>query len=88
MRSRRRDGRRRAANGTALVELGLSAGDRVRFRRREGGRWRQGTVSGMHKDGSVAMHDEDSRARAISRPTAKTGASDRRNSAFAQVDGF
>jgi hypothetical protein len=49
-----------------LAKLGLSAGDRVRFRRRDGGRWREGVVSGIHKDGSVALHDEDGRARAIS----------------------
>ncbi|HEV2810156.1 MAG TPA: tudor domain-containing protein [Acidimicrobiales bacterium] len=62
---RRRDGQQRGGNSTALAKLGLSAGDRVRFRRRDGGRWREGVVSGIHKDGSVALHDEDGRARAI-----------------------
>jgi hypothetical protein len=49
-----------------MAKLGLAAGDRVRFRRREGGRWREGVVSGIHKDGSIALHDGDGRARAIS----------------------
>ncbi|HEV2809943.1 MAG TPA: hypothetical protein VGV93_06060 [Acidimicrobiales bacterium] len=62
----RRDEQRRGEGSAALAKLGLSAGDRVRFRRREGGRWREGVVSGMHKDGSVALHDDDGRARAIS----------------------
>ena len=62
----RRDGRRRAKSHAALAELGVAVGDRVRFRRRERGRWREGVVSGVHKDGSIALHDEDGRARALS----------------------
>jgi hypothetical protein len=51
---------------TGLAELGLAAGDRVRFRRRAGGRWHQGVVAGRHRDGSVALHEDgDGRARAI-----------------------
>lgn len=65
MRQPRRDGRKRADAGAVLARLGLSPGDRVRFRRRERDRWREGVVSGMHKDGSIALHDEDGRARAV-----------------------
>ena len=65
MRRLGRDGARRAENGSALARLGLCPGDRVRFRRRERGQWQEGVVSGMHRDGSVALHDEDGRARAL-----------------------
>ena len=61
----RRDEQRRREGTAPLAKLGLSAGDRVRFRRRERGRWREGVVSGMHKDGSIALHDEDGQARAL-----------------------
>jgi hypothetical protein len=49
-----------------LEELGLSPGDRVRFRPRTGrGRWRLGVVTRRERDGSVGLHDEKGAARAI-----------------------
>ena len=53
----------------ALLELGLTEGMTVRFRRRAGGRWHEGTVVGRERDGSVAVRDGDGRSRAL-RPDA------------------
>ena len=53
----------------ALVELGLTQGMTVRFRRRAGGRWHEGTVVGRERDGSVSVRDSDGRSRAL-RPDA------------------
>ena len=38
---------------------------RVRFRRRDGQRWRTGTVEGVEKDGSLGIRDGKGAARAI-----------------------
>jgi hypothetical protein len=48
-----------------LEALGLQLGDRVRFRRREGGRWHTGVVRGREADGSLAITDEKGAARAL-----------------------
>lgn len=48
-----------------LAELGLAPGDVVRFRRRESERWKQATVAGREKDGSIALHDSRGSARSI-----------------------
>lgn len=50
---------------SALVELGLHPGDRVRFRQREGGSWKEATVERRERDGSVGVRDERGAARAI-----------------------
>ncbi len=50
---------------TSLAELGLKAGDRVRFRRREGDRWREGVAERREKDGSVGIRDAKGASRAI-----------------------
>ncbi|MFN8040694.1 MAG: hypothetical protein U0Q07_15880 [Acidimicrobiales bacterium] len=50
---------------TSLAELGLTAGDRVRFRRRESERWKDGVVTGRERDGSVALTDAKGASRAI-----------------------
>ncbi|MEL7210235.1 MAG: hypothetical protein AAGK32_18725 [Actinomycetota bacterium] len=47
-----------------LTELGIGAGDRVRFRRRSGG-WIEATVERREKDGSVGLRDGKGAARAI-----------------------
>ena len=62
-------GEQLALDLSGLSALGLAAGDRVRFRPRPNARWREGTVAGLHPDGSVGLHDADGRARAI-RPSA------------------
>ncbi len=50
---------------SALVAIGLRPGDRVRFRQRDGGSWKQGTVERRERDGSVGVRDERGAARAI-----------------------
>lgn len=48
-----------------LAELGLHKGDVVRFRRRDGERWKEATVAQREKDGSVGLHDGKGAARSI-----------------------
>lgn len=50
---------------SALVEVGLRPGDRVRFRQREGGSWKEATVERRERDGSIGVRDERGAARAI-----------------------
>ena len=47
-----------------LVELGLTAGDRVRFRRPTGS-WTEARVERRERDGSVRLRDGKGSARAI-----------------------
>lgn len=42
---------------TGLAELGLAEGQRVRFRRRAGERWKEGTVARREADGSLGVRD-------------------------------
>jgi hypothetical protein len=48
-----------------LAELGLTRGESVRFRRRDGERWRPATVERRERDGSVGLRDGDGRARSV-----------------------
>jgi hypothetical protein len=48
-----------------LAELGLVAGDRVRWRDRAGARPREGTVTGRERDGSVGVRDGRGASRAL-----------------------
>lgn len=41
----------------ALTALGLTAGDRVRFRRRDSERWKEATVARREADGSLSLRD-------------------------------
>ena len=50
---------------SSLEELGIRPGTRVRFRRREGDRWREGVVERREKDGSVGIRDGKGASRAI-----------------------
>ncbi len=50
---------------SALLEVGLRPGDRVRWRRREGGAWHEGTVERRERDGSIGVRDGQGAARAI-----------------------
>jgi hypothetical protein len=54
-----------ATADTALVAVGLRPGDRVRYRRNEGGRWHEATVERRERDGSVGVRDERGAARAL-----------------------
>lgn len=54
-----------ASSPSGLIELGLRSGDTVRFRRRDGGRWKEGRVVGREKDGSIGVRDSKGSARAL-----------------------
>ncbi|NCY17250.1 MAG: hypothetical protein EBX39_10885 [Actinobacteria bacterium] len=49
----------------ALTGLGLAAGDRVRFRRRDTERWKEATVARREADGSLSVRDARGGLRAI-----------------------
>lgn len=53
------------AEDPSLDELGLTAGEEVRWRRRAGSHWTHGTVIQREGDGSVAVRDSDGAWRSI-----------------------
>ena len=54
---RRRPKEREPFPAAGLAELGVAEGDPVRFRRRDGERWKDGTVARRENDGSLGVHD-------------------------------
>jgi len=48
-----------------LAALGLSRGDRVRFRRLDTQRWKEAVITGLERDGSIGLADTKGAARAI-----------------------
>jgi hypothetical protein len=54
-----------AGDDSALVAVGLRRGDRVRYRRRDGGRWHEATVERREADGSIGVRDGNGASRAI-----------------------
>jgi hypothetical protein len=50
---------------SALLEVGLRPGDRVRFRRAEGASWHEAKVERRERDGSVGVRDQRGAARAL-----------------------
>ena len=62
---RRREPTPAALAESALLELGLRPGDRVRFRRRDGGTWQEALVERRERDGSIGVRDARGAARAI-----------------------
>ena len=48
-----------------LAQLRLTAGEPVRFRKVEGGRWLPGKMSGVGADGSITIHDANGAARSL-----------------------
>ena len=48
-----------------LSILGLTPGERIRFRRASGGRWLPGVVAARQRDGSIGVTDARGAARAI-----------------------
>lgn len=48
-----------------LAELGVRAGDRVRFRRRDDEHWKEATVERRERDGSLGLRDAKGAARSI-----------------------
>jgi hypothetical protein len=61
----RRDPSPAALTDSALLEVGLRAGDRVRWRRTAGGSWQEGTVERRERDGSIGVRDSRGAARAL-----------------------
>jgi hypothetical protein len=60
-----RAGRAAAPTCRTLAPLGLSAGERVRWRDRVGARWREGTVVERERDGSVGVRDSRGASRVL-----------------------
>ncbi|HEY5153220.1 MAG TPA: hypothetical protein VIJ47_00700 [Acidimicrobiales bacterium] len=54
-----------APDDARLAELGLAAGDQVRFRRHDGERWKLAVVVRRERDGSVGLRDGKGAARAM-----------------------
>lgn len=50
---------------SALLAIGLRRGERVRFRRKEGGRWQEATVEAVERDGSIGVRDQKGASRAL-----------------------
>ena len=48
-----------------LEQLGIRAGDRVRFRRKPEGRWHEGVAIRRERDGSLGVRDGKGASRAI-----------------------
>ncbi|MBM3828023.1 MAG: hypothetical protein FJW09_05215 [Actinobacteria bacterium] len=48
-----------------LRRIGLVAGEEVRFRRADRGRWQSGRISGVERDGSITVHDSHGAARSL-----------------------
>jgi hypothetical protein len=49
----------------SLARLGLRLGEPCRFRRNDRGRWIIGKVTGIERDGSIAVRDPDGSARSL-----------------------
>jgi hypothetical protein len=52
-------------DAATLAKLGLRAGEPVRFRKAEGGRWFAGKMSGVAVDGSITVFDANGNARSL-----------------------
>ena len=48
-----------------LRRIGLVAGEDVRFRRADRGRWQMGRIVGAERDGSITVHDAHGAARSL-----------------------
>jgi hypothetical protein len=48
-----------------LRRLGLRPGEEVRFRRADRGRWQEGRISWVERDGSITVHDTHGAARSL-----------------------
>ena len=52
-------------DAAGLERVGISAGQRVRFRRRAGQRWHDGVATRLERDGSIGVRDAKGAARAV-----------------------
>jgi hypothetical protein len=53
------------AGPPSLAAVGLVTGERVRWRQKAGGRWREGRVVGRERDGSIGIRDGTGASRAL-----------------------
>lgn len=53
------------SDASLLPRLGLRAGEAVRFRKHDAGRWVTGRLAGVASDGSLTLHDADGSARSL-----------------------
>jgi len=56
------------ADPVVLANVGLHAGEEVRFRRGDSGRWMFGRIAGVNADGSITLHDTRQGAARSMRP--------------------
>jgi hypothetical protein len=54
-----------AGDNGDLGAIGLHRGDTARFRNSANGRWQAATITGLERDGSIAMRDSRGSARSI-----------------------
>jgi len=54
-----------ADQADVLRSIGLVAGEEVRFRRADRGRWQSGRISCVERDGSITVHDSHGAARSL-----------------------
>jgi hypothetical protein len=66
----------------SLEELGLRAGEKVRFRRPDRSRWQDGVVLRREADGSLRVRDENGAARTIPLTSVEVRRSGRRGAAL------
>lgn len=48
-----------------IEDLGLEAGETIRFRRPDRSRWQDGVAIGLERDGSLSVSDRDGSHRAV-----------------------
>jgi hypothetical protein len=53
------------ADTSALAAIGLTPGERVRFRRGDRARWQEGAVARLERDGSLRVTDGNGAARTV-----------------------
>ncbi|MEY3617441.1 MAG: hypothetical protein RL726_139 [Actinomycetota bacterium] len=54
-----------AEQADVLRRIGLTAGEEVRFRRADRGRWQTGRIACVERDGSITVHDSHGAARSL-----------------------
>lgn len=54
-----------AEQAALLQSIGLTAGEEVRFRRADRGRWQTGHIAYVERDGSITIHDAHGAARSL-----------------------
>jgi len=61
----KRDQRASSEQADVLRRIGLVAGEPVRFKRADRGRWQEGRIARVERDGSITVHDSHGAARSL-----------------------